>query len=90
MAGVCAAGDVLGLVEGDVAVIGTDLEAVAGEVVDRMLSAGGELVTLVRGADADALLLERLSDRLQRARPGVEVVSYDGGQPIYPILVGVE
>lgn len=90
MAGVCVAGDVLGLVEGDVAVIGSDVATVAAEVLERMLSAGGELVTLVRGAGAEPLLLERLSDTLQRAHPGVEVVVYDGGQPLYPLLVGVE
>lgn len=90
MAGVCAPGDVLGLIEDDVAVIGSDLGEVARDVVEHMLAAGGELVTLVRGADADPLLVERLTDHLQRARPGVEVVSYDGGQPLYPLLVGVE
>lgn len=89
-AGVCAPGDVLGLIEDDVAVIGSDVSDVARDVLERMLAAGGELVTLVRGADADPLLVERLSDHLQRARPGVEVVSYDGGQPLYPLLVGVE
>ncbi|WP_407701572.1 DAK2 domain-containing protein [Thermomonospora amylolytica] len=37
--GLCRAGDVLGLVEGDVAVIGADLAAVARQVLDRMLGA---------------------------------------------------
>ncbi|MEW5632377.1 dihydroxyacetone kinase, partial [Streptomyces hydrogenans] len=46
-AGVCQAGDVLGLIEGDVAVIGQDLTDTARTVLDRMLQAGGELVTLV-------------------------------------------
>ena len=54
MAGPCRAGDVLGLVEGDVVLIGEDLPAVAAELLDRMLGGGGELVTLVTGADAAA------------------------------------
>jgi dihydroxyacetone kinase-like predicted kinase len=89
-AGVCQAGDVLGLIDDDVAVIGSEVEAVAAEVLDLMLAAGGELVTLVRGAGTEELLVDRLADHVQRSRPGVEVVTYDGGQPLYPLLVGVE
>ena len=54
-AGRCQPGDVLGVVEGEVVVIGADLAAVACDLLDRMLSAGGELVTLVRGAPTPAL-----------------------------------
>ncbi|WP_234317433.1 DAK2 domain-containing protein, partial [Streptomyces stelliscabiei] len=42
MAGICQAGDVLGLIDGDVAVIGSDVTLTAAAVVDRMLAAGGE------------------------------------------------
>lgn len=48
-AGICQAGDVLGLIDGDVAVIGQDVAATACSVLDRMLAAGGEMVTLVLG-----------------------------------------
>lgn len=51
MAGICQAGDILGLIDGDVAVIGADVPATARTVLDRMLAAGGELVTLVLGED---------------------------------------
>jgi hypothetical protein len=90
MAGICRPGDVLGLLEGDVALLGTDLEAVAVELVDRMLAGGGELVTLVTGADAPAGVGERLRTTVEHTHPAVEVVVYDGGQPHYPLLLGVE
>jgi hypothetical protein len=90
MAGVCRPGDILGVVEGDFVVIGTDLPAVAVDVVERMLSAGGELVTLVTGADADAALAEVVVAALRRSHPEVDTVVYDGGQPRYPLLMGVE
>jgi dihydroxyacetone kinase-like predicted kinase len=89
-AGVCQAGDVLGLIEGDVAVIGSDLVETSITVIDRMLSGGGELVTLVTGEDSPPDLGRRLVDHLHTARPDVDTVVYEGGQAGYPLLVGVE
>ncbi len=89
-AGVCHPGDVLGIVDGDVAFLGTDVAVAARDVLDRLLSAGGELVTLVLGAEADPGLGERIAAALERDRPELEVVVIDGGQPVYPLLVGVE
>jgi uncharacterized protein len=89
-AGVCRPGDVLGIVEGDFVLIGTDLSPVAVEVVNRMLSAGGELVTVVTGADADGDLAAEVIDAVRREHPGIETVVHDGGQPRYPLLIGVE
>ncbi len=89
-AGVCRPGDVLGIVDGDVAFLGTDLVEAAREVLGRLLSAGGELVTLVVGADAEPDLAPRAAAALDHDRPDVEVVVVDGGQPVYPLLIGVE
>ncbi len=90
MAGVCRPGDVLGIVDGDFAVIGDDLVEVARVVLDRMLGSGGELVTLVTGADAEEGLAEAVAQQLRSSRPEVDSVVYDGGQPRYPLLIGVE
>lgn len=89
-AGVCAAGDVLGLIDGDVALIGKDLVDTSAELLERMLRGGGELVTLVTGKDAPPDLARTLLARLHTARPEVDTVVYDGGQARYPLLVGVE
>ncbi|TYB43304.1 DAK2 domain-containing protein [Actinomadura chibensis] len=88
--GLCRPGDVLGLIEGDVATIGADVEDVARHVLDRMLSGGGELVTLVVGRDAPPGLAAVLDGHLRRVHPDVEAGVYDGGQEKYPLLVGVE
>jgi hypothetical protein len=89
-AGVCRAGDVLGFVEGDVAVIGSDVFTVGVHVLDRMLIGGGELVTIVSGCDADQSLADRLHDYLGSTRPAVDVVVYHGDQARFPLLLGVE
>jgi uncharacterized protein len=90
MAGICRPGDVLGLIEGDVVMIGADLEQVARELVDRMLDGGGELVTVVCGDDAPEGISGRLVEHIEHTRPAVEVLTYEGGQPYYPLLLGVE
>ena len=90
MAGICRPGDILGLLEGDVVLIGSDLEQVARTLVDRMLDGGGELVTVVTGEQAPQGAGQRLVEHVERTRPTVEVVAYDGGQPHYPLLLGVE
>lgn len=90
MAGVCQAGDVLGLIDGDVVVIGPDLARTAMTVLDRMLSAGGELVTLVLGADVPASLAEGLERHVRERHLAVDTVVYEGGAHAAPLLIGVE
>jgi dihydroxyacetone kinase-like predicted kinase len=90
MAGVCKPGDVLGLIEGDVVLIGRDVEEVGRQLLDRMLAGGGELVTVVTGEDASDGMGERLTSYVEKQHPAAEAVSYDGGQPHYPVLLGVE
>jgi DAK2 domain fusion protein YloV len=87
--GPCQPGDVLGVIEGDFVLVGEDLFEVATGVLERLLGGGGELVTLVAGAEAD-VLAERTAAHLHDAHPTVDVVVYHGGQQRYPLLVGVE
>lgn len=90
VAGRCQRGDVLAIVDGEVNLIGQDLERTACLLLDRMLLAGGELVTLIAGQGAPAGLGETLRGHVAAAWPFVEVQCYEGGQPHYPLLVGVE
>lgn len=90
MAGICQAGDVLGLIDGDVAVIGGNLVETAGVVLDRMLAAGGELVTLVIGATAPPDLADRVEAHVRDGHIAVDTVVYEGGHHSCPLLIGVE
>jgi DAK2 domain fusion protein YloV len=88
--GRCRPGDVLALVEGEVHLIGRDLTEVCRRLLDRLLGGGGELVTLVVGADAPPGLGDELVAHLASSWPLVEVQLHAGGQPHYALLVGVE
>ncbi|KUN17417.1 dihydroxyacetone kinase [Streptomyces antibioticus] len=90
LAGICEAGDVLGLIDGDVAVIGSDVTSAAETVLDRMLSAGGELVTLVLGDEAPDSIADHLEARVREAYLAVDTVVYRGGRQGALLLIGVE
>jgi dihydroxyacetone kinase-like predicted kinase len=66
------------------------LVEVAWQVVQRLLGVGGELLTLVRGSDADDALVSDLTVRIRDRFPSVEVEVVDGKQPRYPLLLGLE
>ncbi|MFD9503905.1 DAK2 domain-containing protein [Streptomyces sp. NPDC060035] len=90
MAGICQTGDILGLIDGDVAVIGEDVPGTARTVLDRMLSAGGELVTLVLGEGVPDALAEALQEHVREGYLAVDTVIYRGGHQAAPLLIGVE
>jgi DAK2 domain fusion protein YloV len=89
-AGACRRGDVLGVVQGDFAVVGSDLHAVGAEVLRRLVAGGGELVTVVTGEGADRRLGEAVLADLLRSQPALDTVLYEGGPARYPLLVAVE
>ncbi|OLB65797.1 MAG: Dak phosphatase [Actinobacteria bacterium 13_2_20CM_2_72_6] len=90
VAGVCRPGDILALIEGEVNLIGTELVATCRDLIDRMLAGGGELITLITGADAPADLGAALRGFVAERWPFVEVQVLAGGPPRYPLVVGVE
>jgi hypothetical protein len=89
MAGPCEPGDALGVIAGDFAVVGSDLEEVADDILERLLAGGGELVTIVSG-EGGVELAARVAARVEERHPHVDVAVHEGGQPRYPLLVSVE
>lgn len=91
IAGRCAAGDVLGLIDGEVVEIGSDVAAMGISLVGRLVAAGGELVTVLSGsADGADAAAEAIVAEVRARMPFIEVNTYVGGQPHYPLLIGVE
>ena len=88
--GPCHQGDVLGLVDGEIVVMGSDLVRVGVEVLDRLLGSGGELLTVVTGEDAPPGLGGAIAAAAHTRRRDVEASVIHGGQATYPLLLGVE
>lgn len=88
MAGRCEVGDVLGLLDGDFVEIGDSVTEVAERVIARLTAVGGELLTLVTGAEAEPGLAEWLQQRFRH--PDLEIELVAGGQRRYPLLIGLD
>jgi hypothetical protein len=88
--GICQAGDILGLIDGEVVEIGRGLVAVAFAVVDRLLGVGAEIMTVLVGVEAPAGVGELISRHVRDRAPLTDVSVYSGGQPKYPLIIGVE
>lgn len=95
-AGPCRAGDALGFTDGEVMLVVPGpasrdvLTHAASGVLDRMLIGGGELVTVLVGADAPEGLAEELEDYLRHEHPEVDLAIYRAGQTGVVLQLGVE
>jgi DAK2 domain fusion protein YloV len=90
-AGPIAEGDWIGIVRGDgiVAVSGS-IEGAIESLLDNVVVAGSEIVTVVEGLDATSAHTDVVRTWLAEHRPRVQVEVHHGGQPLYPYLFGVE
>lgn len=91
------AGDIIGFVDDEVVLIAPGQEpsaekiaGVAANLLELMLSAGGELVTVLVGADAPEGIGEVLAAIVSESHPEVEVAVYPGGQSESVLSFGVE
>lgn len=59
-------------------------------LIDELVDDDSEIVTVLIGADARHADTQRVREHLSHHHPGVEIEVHDGGQPLYPYLIGVE
>jgi DAK2 domain fusion protein YloV len=82
--------DYMGILEGDIVVSTKDLAEAAEGLLERMLDEDSEIITIIRGADADDAIVEKIKDFLDEHYPDVELEIHDGNQPLYPFIFSVE
>jgi hypothetical protein len=90
-AGAVRAGDWIGLVRGDgLVAIGGTMVAASCSLLDKLVTPGRELMTIITGDLATARATEEIVAYIAENFDGVEVEVHAGGQPLYPYLFGVE
>jgi uncharacterized protein len=90
MVGECEAGDVLGLIDGDIAVLGNDFVSVSQELLNKMLAPGAELVTIVLGQECQETDCDRITEWIRSHNPLLDLEVIRGEQPLWPFIFGVE
>jgi uncharacterized protein len=89
-AGPCEPGDGLGVAGDEVLVVHPDLATTACGLIDLLLAAGGEMVTILIGEGVDDGVAAELEAHLHRYHPGTDLVTYRSGHHGDAFLIGVE
>jgi len=88
-AGRIAEGQVIGIANDEIEVIGDDVVDVAVRLAE-FITDDADTMTVLAGADLDDDHLDELVQRLQAAHPDVEVETHRGEQPLYPVIIAAE
>ena len=83
-------GQFIGLADGRLAVCGSELAAVTGELIGFMAEEEGSLVTLFFGADVSSGKADGILEALEEQYPDIDFELYYGGQSLYHFLISVD
>jgi fatty acid kinase len=89
-AGACRPGDGLAISGDEVLIVARDVAAAGAGLIDLLLSAGGELVTVLTGDGVDPAVGDALRDHVHQHHLGAELVAYHTGHRGDALLIGVE
>ncbi len=84
-------GDVMGIQDGSIDVVGSDVADVTCELISKMMDEEeGDSLTILAGCDMSDEDFEALIERIEEAQPDLEIDSHRGEQPLYPVIFSIE
>jgi DAK2 domain fusion protein YloV len=83
-------GDWLGVTADGIGVVADSLADALVQLAETLVGDDHEILTVVEGDGATSEATDALKDWLSQARPNIELDLHQGGQPLYPYLLGVE
>jgi dihydroxyacetone kinase-like predicted kinase len=83
-------GDFIGLINGNLAVAGQNMELVIRDTLQRMNIDHYEIVTLYYGEDVTAHEAQETAKRIKAQYSHIEIEVVDGGQPYYAYILSAE
>ena len=85
------AGDVMGIQDDAITVVGSDVQQVTLDVIERMQDEEeGDTLTILAGADLGDDAFNELIAAIEEAQPDLEVDAHRGEQPLYPVIFSIE
>ncbi|WNG89447.1 DAK2 domain-containing protein [Mycobacterium sp. ITM-2016-00317] len=89
-AGTCKPGDGLGISGDEVVLVAEDVTAAGAGLIDLLLAAGGELVTVLTGDGVGPEIADALTEHVHRSHPGTDMVTFHTGHRADALIIGVE
>jgi DAK2 domain fusion protein YloV len=83
-------GDIMGLIDNHVSILGNDVNRVSEEALREMVSEDTVLISIYYGCDVNAEMANSLKDKFAEIYEQCDVAIYSGGQPLYYYLIAVE
>lgn len=87
--GPIVAGQVIGILDDEIEIVGESVADVAIRLVDMMV-ADADTLTILAGADLGDDEAERIAEAIGNAHPEMDIDSQRGGQPLYPLIIAAE
>ena len=85
------AGDVMGIQDDSIDVVGSDVTQVTLDLIAKMQDEEeGDSLTILAGQDMDDESFEALVAAIEDAQPDLEVDPHRGEQPLYPVIFSIE
>ncbi len=84
------AGDYMALIKNKLKISGPDMDAVVKEMLQQMVTEDSALVTLYYGEDFTEEKANELADYIRDTYDYVDAEVYNGGQPVYNLLISVD
>ncbi|MBS7157989.1 MAG: DAK2 domain-containing protein [Collinsella sp.] len=85
------AGDVMGIIDGSIDIVGSDVKQVTLDCIARMQDEEeGDTLTILAGSDLSDEDFADIIDAIEEAQPDLEVDAHRGEQPLYPVIFSIE
>ncbi|MDM8270441.1 DAK2 domain-containing protein [Thermophilibacter provencensis] len=85
------AGDVMGIQDDSIDVVGSSVEQVTLDLIAKMQDEEeGDSLTILAGQDMDDEAFEKLVAAIEEAQPDLEIDPHRGEQPLYPVIFSIE
>lgn len=83
-------GDFMGIGDSGILSVGMDLQAVAYEMIEKLMKKDYKLISIYYGDDVEEMQAQKLADKVKAVFADCDIELQFGGQPIYSYIVSAE